>query len=129
MIFLATSSIFLIFCRVFQAGQRSELWHGPCPPPHDLAEHYLPASTTRFKLPISISNLACPVEPGNTTEWTEKERLVAEKAEEIKSLEEFLARVSVQHIQLDIFNTNYADEYHGACKKRPVHQNFHRYLE
>jgi hypothetical protein len=88
-----------------------------------IAAGHLPASTTRLKLPISLSNLDCPVEAGNTAEWTEKERLVAEKAEEIKSVEEFLARVSVHHIQLEISNTNHADEDHGAQKKRPVHQN------
>jgi hypothetical protein len=95
---LAISDIFLIFCRVFQVAQRSDLWHGPCPPAYDSVEDYLPSSTKHFTLPISISNLECPVEQGNTVEWTEKQRLVAEKAERIKSVEEFLDRVSVHHV-------------------------------
>jgi hypothetical protein len=78
---------------------------------------------------MSIENMEFPVAKGDTVEWTEKQRSVADNAEEIKSVEELLARVSVRHIHLDIYNTNHADEYHGACQKRPVHQNFHRYLE
>lgn len=93
-----------MFSRVFQVSQRSELWFGPCPPPHDSVQDYLPASTTRFTLPISISNLECPVEPGNTVEWTERERLVADKAVEVQSVEELLARVSV-HLPNQTFLT------------------------
>jgi hypothetical protein len=80
--------------RLFKAANRSPLWHLPAPEPVASVEDYLAPSTVRVTLPITVAGQKCPVAPGDTSVWTEAERIVAGNAQEMNTVEELTAGVS-----------------------------------
>jgi hypothetical protein len=115
--FLVISTANLMFPRVFKPPNRSPLWHLPPPPPIDPAKGYLPPSTIRVALPITVAGQKCPFERGDKVSWTEGQRLVAGKTVKVTSVEELIAKVSEnKHIQT-FSNIKHAVDNHGASKE------------
>ena len=108
--------------RLFKAANRSPLWHLPAPEPVAPVEDYLAPSTIRVILPVTVAGQKCPVEPGDTSVWTDAERLVADNAQEVHSVEELRARVS-QNMPLQILShINLVVDNHGTPPEPSVYQ-------
>lgn len=105
-----------MFPRLFRPPNRSPLWHLSSPALIDPVMGYLPPSTIRVTLPIIVAGQKCPFEKGDEVSWTKSERLVAEKAVKITSVDELIAKVSeVKHIQTISDNKHVVDN-HGTSK-------------
>jgi hypothetical protein len=107
----------LIIHRLFIPPTRSPLWHLPSPAPIDPVMGYLPPSTIRVTLPITVTGQACPFERGDEVGWTAAERLVADRAVKVTSVDELIAKVSEKrHIQT-FSNIKHTVENYGASTK------------
>ena len=107
--------------RLFMPPTRSPLWHLPPPAPFDPVMGYLPASTHKVSLPITVTGHPCPFERGDEVAWTEAERLVAARAVKVISVDDLIDKVSEKkHIQT-FSNIKHTVDNHGAFTKTSVY--------